>query len=217
MRASASSTKNSEYGKRRRRARRTFLWTVGNCRGLSRIRSISAPIALRKCRPNPASSSYQFCASINSARAACVKNRIHYGQRRSSSAFRAVQVTPVRLSSSSETSLRSSSDSCERVNGRCSCSRLSQSCAIRAKRSGAVRRTISSGVGTSMPSSLREKRHGGKATENRAGGTAYPTWNQRGEILNWRPAQHHTGFNAPVLNANGGVAGRFPLRLGEYG
>ena len=69
--ASSSTTKNSVYGKRRKRARRTFLNTMGNWWRLSIIRSITTLIAWRKRRPSPvASPSYQSCASISSSRAA---------------------------------------------------------------------------------------------------------------------------------------------------
>ena len=49
------------------------LLTGGNWNGLAAIRSTASPIADRNRRPNPgAFSSYQSCASNNSARAACV-------------------------------------------------------------------------------------------------------------------------------------------------
>jgi hypothetical protein len=76
-------------------------------------------------------------------------DRIHYGQRCSSSALRLTHVTPVRRSSSSEARRCSSSTFCASVNGSSSCSRLSQSCAISASRSGGVKRTISSGLSDS--------------------------------------------------------------------
>jgi hypothetical protein len=37
-----STTKNSEYGNRRNRARRTFLFTIGNCRGSELMRATKA-------------------------------------------------------------------------------------------------------------------------------------------------------------------------------
>jgi len=92
-------------------------------------------------------------------------NRVRYGQRRSSSALSDAHVTPLRRSSSSEARRRSSSASCSPVKGICSCSRLSQSCAISAKRSEGVKRTISSGVSESMLSSLRKKESGGKRSD----------------------------------------------------
>jgi hypothetical protein len=92
-------------------------------------------------------------------------NRIHYGQRCSSSAFSDAHVTPLRLSSSSELRRRSSSASCTLVKGSRSCSRLSQSCAMSARRSRGVKRTISSGVSNSMLSSLRKRERGSKAYE----------------------------------------------------
>ncbi len=109
--------------------------------------------------PAPAASpSYQSCASINSPRAAGVKiTEYTYGQRFSSSALRDAHVTPLRLSSSSELRRYSSSSLCALVKGRCSCSRLSQSCAISARRSGGVKRTISSGLSNPMPSSPRKE------------------------------------------------------------
>jgi hypothetical protein len=150
-------TKNSEYGKRRNRARRTLLKTVGNCPGdyrssaRSRRQSLDGNAGLaRRLRP---------CGLSED-------NRIHYGQRRSSSAFRDAHVTPLRLSSSSELRRCSSSASWALVKGSCSCSRLSQSCAMSARRSGGVKRTISSGVSGSVLSSLRNRWPGGKARKS---------------------------------------------------
>jgi hypothetical protein len=72
--SSSSITKNNEYGNRLKRARRTFLSAIGNCRGFALMRSTRESIAARKRRPSPETlSSYQSCASINSARAAGVK------------------------------------------------------------------------------------------------------------------------------------------------
>ena len=62
-------------------------------------------------------------------------NRIHQGQRWSSSAFKDAHVMLLRLSSSNELIRRSSSASCAPVKGSCCCSRLSQSCAMSARRS----------------------------------------------------------------------------------
>ena len=89
-------------------------------------------------------------------------DRIHYGQRCSSSALRDAHVTPLRLSSPSELRRRSSSASCASVKGSCSCSRLSQSCAMSARRSGGVKRTISSGVSDSTLLAYRKKGRGAR-------------------------------------------------------
>jgi hypothetical protein len=77
-------------------------------------------------------------------------NRMHYGQRNSSSVFKAAQVMPSRRSSSSVARRRSSSPRCAAVRGRWLSSRLSQSCEINVRRSGGVRRTSSSWVRFSM-------------------------------------------------------------------
>ncbi len=73
-------------------------------------------------------------------RSAYQDNRMRYGQRCSSSAFKAAQVTPSRRSWSSEARRWSSSARCAAVSGRWSSSRLSQSCEMSARRSGGVRR-----------------------------------------------------------------------------
>jgi hypothetical protein len=77
-------------------------------------------------------------------------NRIRYGQRCSSSAFKAAQVIPPRRSWSSVARRLSSSACCVAVRGRWLSSKLSQSCEISARRSGGVRRTSSSWESNSM-------------------------------------------------------------------
>src|SRR5580704_8535538 len=98
-----------------------FLKTVGNCRGLSLIRSITASIV-------PCGFAFVPILRVDQFRPRGLSedNRIHYGQRCSSSAC------------------------CALVKGSCSFSRLSQNCAISAKRSGGVKRIISLGVSKSM-------------------------------------------------------------------
>jgi hypothetical protein len=120
--------------------------------GVALMRSTTVSTAARKRRPKPeASFSYQRCASISSARARWVKgNRKYYGQRCSSSAFKAAQVMPSRRSWSSVARRLSSSVRCAVVRGSWSPSKLSQSCEIKVRRSGGVRRASSSWVSNSM-------------------------------------------------------------------
>ena len=92
-------------------------------------------------------------------------NGIPYGQRCSSSAFNAAHVMPSHRSSSRELRRRSSSACCALVNGSCSCSRLSQSCAISERRSGGDKRTISSGVSSSIALRIRNYIRKGNGAE----------------------------------------------------
>jgi hypothetical protein len=96
----------------------------------------------------------------------CSIHRQPAGQRRSSSAFNASQVMPSRRSSSSEARRPSSSALCAAVRGRCSSSRLSQSCEINARRSGGVRRTSSSLVSSSMRRDYEKAGDGASASSS---------------------------------------------------
>jgi len=95
---------------------------------------------------------YQFRAGSQGE-----NNVEHYGQRCSSSAFNAAQVTHWRRSGPSDARRRSSSACCAGLSVTCWSSRLFHSCAISARRSAGDRRTISSRVSNSMSSGYATK------------------------------------------------------------
>ena len=115
-------------------------------------------------------------------------NRIFYGQRCSSSAFKAVQLMPSGRSWSSVARRRSSSARCGAVKGSWPSSKLSQSCEISARRSGGVRRTSSSWVSKSICRAYEKAR--AKAT-----GEARPERNQHlTRVLPQRPSMAFAGY-----------------------
>jgi hypothetical protein len=150
---SPSMTYNSENEKRCNRARCTFLNTTGG------IGAHAPEECVNRFAEMPAKSwGFAFAPVLRfdhfPSRRRSESNAEHYGQRCSSSAFRAAHVTP--FCRSCEARRRSSSACCAGVNGSGSCSRLSQSCAISASRSVGDNRTISSRVSSSMGSRIRE-------------------------------------------------------------
>ena len=80
----------------------------------------------------------------------CENNRKNYGQRRSSSDFKAAHVMPSCRSWSRVARRLSSSACCAALSGSWPSSKLSQSCEINARRSDGDRRTSSSRVSNSM-------------------------------------------------------------------